>query len=124
MFNRFIDINCIYIKKCKIDNNDDKSNFIKNENMLMLQLKPCIKFYSAGKLKYYHNLNSFENFGKPSIGYFRIYNNTIEACREYYSPQSGYYFGTSIFIIKDSIIEERSFPIKNGITTIYEKRCK
>jgi hypothetical protein len=31
------------------------------------------------------------------VGYHKV-------CRKYYSPQSGYYFGTSIFIIKDSII--------------------
>lgn len=123
LFNKYIDTNCIYIKKYKIDINDENSLFIKESNALIKETKPCIRFLRNGKFEYYNDLNSF-NLRKPVYGNYKFRNDTIEVCREYYSPQSGYYFGTSIFVIKDSIIEERNFPIENGITTIYEKKCK
>ena len=117
-----IDTNCIYIKKKIINVNDENSKFIENENNLIKEKMPCFRFTYKGKIEFYYDLTSYEKFKKPIIGSYRFYNDTIEVCREYYSVQSGKYIESSVFIIKDSTIEEKKFPIDNGITTIYEKK--
>lgn len=124
LFNVLIDTNFIYIKQYVTDVNDAKSKFIENENILIKNKKPCIVFSGNGKYKYFYDFNSFENSRKTIIGKYRFSNDTIFTCREYYSAQAGKYFGNSIMIVKDSIIEEKSFPTDNGIISSYIKTSK
>ena len=122
LFNKYIDTNCIYIKKYHVDINDGNSLFIQTSNALLKEIKPCIRFLSNGKFEYYYDITSY-NLRKPIYGNYKFRNDTIEACRAYYSAQSGRHFGTVIFILKDSIIEERAFSVDNGTRVIYQKKC-
>jgi hypothetical protein len=123
LFAKLIDTNCFYIKKYKIDINDESSLYIQESNALLKKIKPFIRFLSNGKFEYYYDINSF-NLRKPIYGNYKFRNDTIEACREYYSAQSGRYYSTTFFIFKDSIIEEIAFSVDNGTRTIYQKKCK
>ncbi|WP_396178414.1 hypothetical protein [Flavobacterium sp.] len=118
-----IDTNCIYIQKYISNVNEVNSKFIKQENKLINENKPVIKFKNNGKIEFYYNKISFDEFKRPLYGNYRFYNDTIKVCREYYSAQSGTYYGISIFILKDSVLEEKSFPFDNGLLITYEKNC-
>lgn len=124
LFSSFIDTNCVYVQQNIKDVNNAKSKFILEENILIENKKPCITFSGNGHYKYYYDFNSFENSRKTIIGKYRFSNDTIFTCREYYSAQAGKYFGNSIMIVKDSIIEEKSFPTDNGIISSYIKTSK
>lgn len=121
LFNKLTDTNCFFIKNKIIDINNNKNKFIENENILLEKNKPVIKFFRNGEILFFDNLNSFNKLENPIKGIFRVYNDTIEVMREYYSVQAGKFHESSFFIFEDSIIVEKNFPKDNGINVIYKK---
>jgi len=113
-----IDTNAVYVKEYivdKVDNNE--SLFIKETNSLLKETKPCIKFYSNGKFAFYQELKAFEELKKPTYGVYFVSNDTLFLCRKHYSVQSGNYYDSSVFIVKDSMLIE----INDNNNSFYKK---
>jgi len=120
LFNRMIDTNALYILEYIADSNKGPSNkFIESENDLIKKIRPCIKFHDNGNFIFHQEYLSYKNKQKPTFGKYKFYNDTIETCREYYSVQSGKYYGKSIITLKDSLLVESN--INNSIIKIYSK---
>ena len=116
---KILDTTKLYVETELISKVRDTSDiFLKNENKLIKKNRPAIKFYGNGKFDYFTQTDS-PDYSKMAIhGQYRIYNNTIQICRQYWSAQSGKYYGSEIFIINSEGILQ---TISEDIISVYKK---
>ena len=116
---KILDTTKLYVETELISKVRDSNDlFLKNENKLIKKNRPAIKFYGNGKFDYFTQTDS-PDYSKMAIhGQYRIYNNTIQICRQYWSAQSGKYYGSEIFIINSEGILQ---TVSEDIISVYKK---
>jgi hypothetical protein len=116
---KILDTTKLYVETELISKVRDSSDlFLKNENKLIEKNRPAIKFYGNGKFDYYTQTVS-PNYSKMAIhGQYRIYNDTIQTCRQFWSAQSGKYYESEFFIINSEGILQ---TVSNDIISVYKK---
>jgi len=99
---KLLDTSRVYIAVDIVDQKKDTNDlFIKNERLLIKKVKPGIKFYSNGKFAYFTETTSINYTEKAIYGQYRVYNDTIQICRQYWSAQAGKRYASKFLIIND-----------------------
>jgi len=112
-----LDTSQVYIKVHIDGERDPNDLFLKQTEEFIKKNKPGIIFYSNGKFSYFTETISSDYTKRAIHGLYRVYNDTIQICRQYNSPQSGTWNGSSILIVN-----KKGFTIRNAdLVTYYEK---
>ncbi len=99
---RLLDTSRVYIEVDIVDQKKDTNDlFIKNSRLHIKKFKPGIKFYRNGKFAYFTETTSVKYTEKAIYGQYRVYNDTIRLCRQYWSAQAGKYYASNFLIIND-----------------------
>ena len=119
---KFVDTTKLYVKIDMIDQEKNVSDlFLKQEKLHITKSKPAIKFYGNGKYAYLTETISPNYMKRAVYGEYRIYNDTIHICREYWSAQSGKSNGAELMIVnKQGLLQS----VSKGLVKIYEKSAK
>lgn len=119
---RILDINQLYLKTeiiSKVRNTSDL--FLKNENQLIKKFKPAIKFYGNGKFEYLMQTDITSQNYTGIHEEYRIYNDTIKICRQYWSAQTGKYYDSELLIINSQGVLQ---TVSDDIISIFKKSEK
>lgn len=98
---KVLDSNYVYRYKEEILGSDSDAPFINPKR----KSNHAFRFFSDNKFNYYYNNDSISML-HPSKGYYIAYNDTIQICLKYNTPQAGVFIGKSFLIVRDSILIE------------------
>lgn len=119
---RLLDTTQLYLKTELVSKVQDTGDlFLKNEKQRIKKSKPAIKFYENGKFEYFTQTDNTNQNYKVIQGEYRIYNDTIKICREYWSAQAGKYYDSELLIINSQGILQ---TVSEDIIFIFKKSEK